>query len=143
MFQRKIITISDECMKWLSKLDSIEVSPEEAISVFNDKCAQIQEDIAHKITTVSEEKKSSDNKIEVVVEVRLARARKLNISLVTINTYAVVYVKNKKKHYITLDENKLPKKVSEIDNDMFISNNGGEFFEQLKTIKSEYYKILM
>ena len=143
MFFRKV-TVSDECMEWLKKADSFDVKPEQAKSMYDKKCAQIQEDVLKALTTASKEPASPDGKTEVVVEVRLARARKLDTAMVVTSVYAVVYAKNnKKKYYITLDENKQPKRVYEMGDDIFVSIDGGEFFEQLKTIESKNYRISM
>ena len=143
MFFRKV-TVSDECMEWLKKADSFDVKPEQAKSMYDKKCAQIQEDVLKALTTASKEPASPDGKTEVVVEVRLARARKLDTAMVVTSVYAVVYAKNnKKKYYIMLDENKQPKRVSEMGDDIFVSIDGGEFFEQLKTIESKNYRISM
>ena len=142
MFFRKV-TISDECMEWLKKADSSEVDAEKAKMEYEKKCARIQEDVLRALTTVSKEPASPDGKTEIVVEVRLARARKLGVAMVVTSVYAVVYTKNKKKYYITLDENKQPKKISEYGDDIFVSLNGGEFFEQLQTIESKTYRISM
>ena len=143
MFFRKV-TVSDECMEWLKKADSFDVKPEQAKLMYDKKCAQIQEDVLKALTTVSKEPASPDGKTEIVVEVRLARARKLGTAMVVTSVYAVVYAKNnKKKYYITLDENKQPKRVSEMGDDIFVSIDGGEFFEQLKTIESKNYRISM
>ena len=143
MFFRKV-TVSDECMEWLKKADSFDVKPEQAKSMYDKKCAQIQEDVLKALTTASKEPASPDGKTEIVVEVRLARARKLDTAMVVTSVYAVVYAKNnKKKYYIMLDENKQPKRVSEMGDDIFVSIDGGEFFEQLKTIESKNYRISM
>ena len=143
MFFRKV-TVSDECMEWLKKADSFDVKPEQAKSMYDKKCAQIQEDVLKALTTASKEPASPDGKTEIVVEVRLARARKLDTAMVVTSVYAVVYAKNnKKKYYITLDENKQPKRVYEMGDDIFVSIDGGEFFEQLKTIESKNYRISM
>ena len=142
MFFRKV-TVSDECMEWLNKADSSEVKPEQAKLEYEKRCAQIQDDVLKALTTVSKEPASQDGKAEVVVEGRLARARKLNVAMVVTSVYAVVYTKNKKKYYVTLDENKQPKKIHEFGDDIFVSLNGGEFFEQLKTIESKTYRISM
>lgn len=142
MFFRKV-TVSDECMEWLKKADSSEVKPEQAKLEYEKRCAQIQDDVLKALTTVSKEPASPDGKAEVVVEVRLARARKLNVAMVVTSVYAVVYTKNKKKYYVTLDENKQPKKIHKFGDDIFVSLNGGEFFEQLKTIESKTYRISM
>ncbi len=143
MFFRKV-TVSDECMEWLKKADSFDVKPEQAKSMYDKKCAQIQEDVLKALTTASKEPASPDGKTEIVVEVRLARARKLGTAMVVTSVYAVVYAKNnKKKYYITLDENKQPKRVYEMGDDIFVSIDGGEFFEQLKTIESKNYRISM
>ena len=137
-------TISDECMKWLEKADSFEVTPNQAKHEYEKKCARIQDDVLNALTTVSKEPASPDGKTEIVVEVRLARARKLDTAMVATSVYAVVYAKNnKKKYYITLDENKQPKRVYEMGDDIFVSIDGGEFFEQLKTIESKNYRISM
>ena len=142
MFFRKV-TVSDECMEWLKKADSSKVNPEQAKLEYEKKCAQIQDDVLRALTTVSKEPASPDGKSEIVVEVRLARARKLDVAMVVTSVYAVVYAKGKKKYYVTLDENKQPKKISEFGDDIFVSLNGGEFFEQLKTIESKTYRISM
>ena len=137
-------TVSDECMKWLEKADSFEVTPNQAKHEYEKKCARIQDDVLNALTTVSKEPASPDGKTEIVVEVRLARARKLDTAMVATSVYAVVYAKNnKKKYYITLDENKQPKRVYEMGDDIFVSIDGGEFFEQLKTIESKNYRISM
>ena len=142
MFFRKV-TVSDECMEWLKKADSSEVKPEPAKLEYEKRCAQIQDDVLKALTTVSKEPASPDGKAEVVVEVRLARARKLNVAMVVTSVYAVVYTKNKKKYYVTRDEYKQPKKIHEFGDGIFVSLNGGEFFEQLKTIESKTYRISM
>ncbi len=142
MFFRKV-TVSDECMEWLKKADSSEVNPEQAKLEYEKKCAQIQDDVLRALTTVSKEPASPDGKSEIVVEVRLARARKLDVAMVVTSVYAVVYATGKKKYYVTLDENKQPKKISEFGDDIFVSLNGGEFFEQLQTIESKTYRISM
>lgn len=143
MFFRKVI-VSDECMDWLEKSGSSDVKPEQAKQMFDKRCAQIQEDVLRALTTASKEPASPDGKTEVVAEVRLARARKLDVTMVVTSVYAVVYAKNnKKKYYITLDEERQPKKLSNVGDDIFISINGGDFFEQLKTIESKTYRISM
>ena len=142
MFPRKV-TVSVECMEWLKKADSFEVEPGQAKLEYEKKCTQIQEDVLKALTTVSKEPASPDGKAEIVVEVRLARARKLNVAMVVTSVYAVVYTKSKKKYYVTLDENKQPKKFSEFGDDIFVSMDGGEFFEQLQTIESKTYRISM
>lgn len=142
MFQRKV-TVSDECMEWLRKADSSKVKPEQAKLEYEKRCAQIQDDVLRALTTVSKEPASPDGKTEVVVEVRLARARKLDTTMVITTVYAVVYTKNKKKYYIMLDENGQIKKTSDMGDDIFISLNGGEFFEQMQTIESKNYRISM
>ena len=142
MFQRKI-TVSDECMEWLKKADSSEVNPEQAKPAYDKRCAQIQDDVLRALMTVSKEPASPDGKTEIVVEVRLAKAAKLNTTIVVTSVYAVVYTNHNKKYYITLDENKQPKRTSEIGDDIFISKDGGELFEQLLTIENKCYKISM
>lgn len=143
MFFRKV-TVSDECMEWLKKVDSFEVTAEQARLMYDKKCAQIQENVIKALTTASKEPASPDGETEIVIEVRLARARKLDVAMVVTSVYAVVYAKNnKKKYYVMLDENKQPKKSSKIGDDMFISTDGGKFFEQLKTIESKMYRISM
>ena len=142
MFFRKV-TVSDECMEWLKKADSSEVDPKQAKLEYEKKCAQIQEDVLRALTTVSKEPASPDGKTELVVEVRLARARKLDVAMVVTSVYAIVYAKSKKKYYVTLDENKQPKRISDFGDDIFVSLNGGEFFEQLQTIESKTYRISM
>lgn len=142
MFFRKV-TVSDECMEWLKKADSSEVEPEQAKLEYEKRCAQIQDDVLRSLTTVSKEPASPDGKSEIVVEVRLARARKLGIAMVVTSVYAVVYAKNKKKYYVTLDKDRQPKRVSDVGDDIFISLNGGDFFEQLQTIESKNYRISM
>lgn len=143
MFFRKVI-VSDECMEWLDKADSFDVKPEQAKAMYDKRCAQIQEDVLRTLMTASKEPASPDGKTEIVVEVRLARARKLNTMMVVTSVYAVVYAKNnKKKYYITLDEERQPKRVSKVGDDIFISINGGDYFEQLQTIESKNYRISM
>lgn len=143
MFFRKV-TVSDECMEWLEKADSSEVTPEQAKATYDKKCNQIQDDVLRALTTVSKEPASPDGKTEIVVEVKLARARKLDVAMVVTSVYAVVYAKNnKKKYYVTLDEERQPKKVSEIGSEVYISINGGDYFEQMQTIESKCYRISM
>lgn len=143
MFFRKVI-VSDECMEWLKKADSFEVGAEQAKLEYEKRCSQIQDDVLRALTTVSKEPASPDGKTEIVVEVRLAKTMKLNTAMVVTSVYAVVYAQNsKKKYYVTLDENKQPKRTSEIGDDIFVSKDGGEFFEQLQTIESKCYRISM
>lgn len=142
MFLRKVI-VSDECMSWLRKAESSDVKPEQANKMFVKRCNQIQEDVLRALTTVSVEPASADGKAEVVVEVRLAKAEKLQTMMVVTRVYAVVYTKNKKKYYVTLDEDKQPKRVSKMGKDMVISINGGDYVEQLDTIESKTYRISM
>lgn len=136
-------TVSDECVKWLEKTDSFEVTPNQAKLEYEKKCARIQDDVLNALTTVSKEPASPDGKTEVVVEVRLARARKLDTMMVITNVYAVVYTKKDKKYYIMLDQNGQLKKTSDIGDDMFISKDGGKFFEQMQTVESKCYRISM
>lgn len=144
IFRKKEVIVSKECMEWLEKAESSEVSQEQAKEIFDKKASQIQEDVLKTLMTESEEPASPEGKTEIVVEVRLARASKLGIAMVVTSVYAVVYIKgNKKKFYIVLDENKRPKKVPEIGDEIFFSNNGGKFFEQLKTVESKKYRISM
>lgn len=136
-------TVSDECMKWLEKADSFEVTPNQAKHEYEKKCARIQDDVLNALTTVSKEPASPDGKTEIVVEVRLARARKLDTTMVITTVYAVVYTKKDKKYYIMLDQNGQLKKTSDMGDDMFISKDGGEFFEQMQTVESKNYRISM
>lgn len=143
MFFRKVI-ISDECMEWLDKANSFDVEPSKAMEMYEKRCNQIQEDVLRALTTASKEPASPDGRTEIVVEVRLARARKLDTVMVVTSVYAVVYAKNnKKKYYIILDEDRQPKKVSKVGAEIYISINGGDYFEQLKTIESRNYRISM
>ena len=142
MFFRKV-SMSRECMDWLEKSESSDVKPEKAEVAYHKRCTQIQEDVLKALTTVSVEPASADGKTEVVVEVRLAKAEKLNTMMVVTRVYAVVHTKNDKKYYVMLDENRNPKKVSKIGEDIQISINGGDYVEQLKTIKSKKYRISM
>ena len=142
MFFRKV-SMSRECMDWLEKSESSDVKPEKAEVAYHKRCTQIQEDVLKALTTVSAEPASADGKTEVVVEVRLAKAEKLNTMMVVTRVYAVVHTKNDKKYYVMLDENRNPKKVSKIGEDIQISINGGDYVELLKTIKSKKYRISM
>lgn len=137
------LTVSDECKGWLEKADSSEVNHDQAKMEYETKCAQIQDDVLKALMTVSREPASPDGKTEVVVEVRLARASKLNTTMVITSVYAVVYTSKDKKYYIMLDENGQLKKTSDMGDDIFISKNGGEFFEQMQTIESKCYRISM
>lgn len=142
MFFRKVI-VSDECMEWLDKADSFDVKPEQAKVMYDKKCAQIQEDVLKALTTASKEPASPDGKTEIVVEVRLAKAEKLQTMMVVTRVYAVVYTKNKKKYYVTLDEDKQPKRVFKMGKDIVISINGGDYVEMLDTIENKTYRISM
>lgn len=142
MLFRKL-TVSDECMKWLEKADSSEEKPEQAKMAYEKKCTRIQEDVLRALTTVSKEPASPDGKTDIVVDVRLARADKLDTTMVITTVYAVVYTRKNKKYYIMLDENGQLKKTSDMGDDMFISKDGGEFFEQMQTIESKCYRISM
>ena len=96
MFFRKV-RVSDECMNWLKKAESSDVNPKQAEKAFEKRCNQIQEEVLKALTTVSKEPASADGKAEVVVEVRLAKAEKIDTTLVVTRVYAVVYTKNNKK----------------------------------------------
>ncbi len=136
-------TVSDECMEWLKKAESFEVNPEQAKLEYEKKCAQIQDDVLKALTTVSREPASPDGKAEVVVEIRLAKASELEIMMVITTVYAVVYTNKHKKFYILLDENNQLKKTYDMGDDMFVSKDGGEFFEQVETLESKLYRISM
>ena len=136
-------TVSDECMEWLKKADSFKVTPEQAKLEYDKKCAQIQEDVLKALTTVSREPASPVGKAEGVVEIRLAKASELEITMVITTVYAVVYTNKHKKFYIVLDENNQLKKTYDMGDDMFVSKDGGEFFEQMETIESKIYRISM
>ena len=142
MFPRRV-RISEECMEWLEKAGSFDVSPQDAMKRYERKCAQIQEDVLKALTTASKEPASPDGKTDIVVEVKLVRARHLNLVKVVTNVYAVVYIKKDKKYYVMLDEKKQPKKLTEMGDDIFISTDGGKFFEQAKVINSVKYRISM
>ncbi len=142
MFFRKV-RVSQECMNWLLKAESFDVNYDKAEKAFEKRCNQIQEDVLKALTTVSKEPASADGKTEIVVEVRLAKAEELDTMLVVTKVYAVVYTKNKKRYYVTLDKNRQPKKVSKIGEDMAICIDEGDYIEVLKTIHSKKYRISM
>lgn len=136
-------TVSKECMHWLEKAGLSVVTPEQAKMEYEGKCAQMREDVLKVLATVSREPASPDGKAEVVVEIRLAKASKLDITMVITTVYAVVYTKKHKKFYVVLDENNQLKKTNDMGDDMFVSKNGGEFFEQMETLESKLYRISM
>lgn len=142
MFFRKV-TVSDECMNWLVKSGSFDVKPEVAKKSFDKRCAEIQDDVLRAITTESKEPASPDGKAEVVVEIRLAKAEKLQTMMVVTRVYAVVYANNNRKYYVVLDENRQLKKVTKVDNDIQININGGDYVEVLRTVESKMYRISM
>ena len=141
LFQK--LTVSEECKNWLEKAESSKVNPEHAKLEYDKKCTRIQEDVLKALTTVSREPASPDGKAEIVVEIRLAKASELEITMVITTVYAVVYTNKHKKFYIVLDENNQLKKTYYMGDDMFVSKDGGEFFEQMETIESKIYRISM
>ena len=142
MFSRKL-NMSKECMEWLEKSESFDVKEKQAEVLYQKRCAQIQDDVLKALTTVSAEPATADGKTEVVVEVRLAKAEKLNTMMVVTRVYAVVHTKNDKKYYVKLDKNRNLKRYSKITEDIQISTNGGKHVELLKTVKSKKYRISM
>ena len=142
MFPRRV-RISKECMGWLEKADAFDVSPQDAIKRYEGKCEQIQEDVLKTLFTASKEPAVPDGKTDVVVAVKLVRARKLNLLKVVTNVYAVVNTQKKKKYYVMLNENREPKKFTEMGDNLFISTDGGKFFEQMKVIESKTFRISM
>ena len=132
----KQVRISKECMGWLEKAESFDVYPQDAMKRFED-------DVLRALSIASKEPATLDGKTDIVIEVKLVRARKLNLLKVVTNVYAVVNTKKNKKYYVMLDDNRKPKKFTKMGDEFFISTDGGKFFEQMNVVESKKFRISM
>ena len=139
----KQVRISKECMGWLEKAESFDVYPQDAMKRFEGKCERIQDDVLRALSIASKEPATLDGKTDIVIEVKLVRARKLNLLKVVTNVYAVVNTKKNKKYYVMLDDNRKPKKFTKMGDELFISTAGGKFFEQMNVVESKKFRISM